>query len=68
MRAIRETNGPLEASIFVEGLRAIPAGFLGIGLLAHALLWAVATHFAEPSPPPQMATVLSRKLSMLITK
>ena len=59
MRAIREANGPLEASIFVEGLRAIPAGFLGIGLIAHALLWAVATHLAEPSPPPQMAVALA---------
>jgi 4-amino-4-deoxy-L-arabinose transferase-like glycosyltransferase len=59
MRSLRETSGPLEASIFVEGLRAIPATFLGIGLIAHALLWAIATQIAEPSPPPQMAVSLA---------
>lgn len=55
----REAAGPLEASIFVEALRAIPATFLAIGLLAHALLWAIAVQFAEPSPPPQMAVALA---------
>lgn len=59
MPMLREAAGPLETSIFVEGLRAAPAGFLGLGLIAHALLWAIATHFAEPAPPPQMAVTLA---------
>lgn len=59
MSVFRESTGPLEASIFVEGLRASPGGFLGIALIAHALLWAVATHIAELSPPPQMAVSLA---------
>jgi 4-amino-4-deoxy-L-arabinose transferase-like glycosyltransferase len=59
MRELHETSGPLEASIFVEALRGFPAAFLAIGLAAHALLWAVATHIAEPSPPPQMAVALA---------
>ncbi len=58
MRFLRESAGPLEASIFVEALRAIPAAFLAFGLLAHALLWAIATQIAEPAPPPQMALAL----------
>jgi 4-amino-4-deoxy-L-arabinose transferase-like glycosyltransferase len=59
MRDLQETSGPLEASIFVEALRGIPSAFLAIGLLVHALLWAVATYIAEPSPPPQMAVALA---------
>jgi 4-amino-4-deoxy-L-arabinose transferase-like glycosyltransferase len=59
MRDLQETSGPLEASIFVEALRGFPATFLAIGLIAHALLWAIATHLAEPSPPPQMAVALA---------
>lgn len=56
---LREATGPLEASIFVEGLRAIPAAFVAFALLLHALLWAIAAQFAEPSPPPQMAIALA---------
>jgi 4-amino-4-deoxy-L-arabinose transferase-like glycosyltransferase len=59
MRDLQENSGPLEASIFVEALRGFPAAFLAIGLIAHALLWAIATHIAEPSPPPQMAVALA---------
>lgn len=59
MRALREAAGPLEASIFVEALRAMPAASLAIGLAAHALLWAVAMQLAEPSPPPQTAMALA---------
>jgi hypothetical protein len=59
MREFKETSGPLEASIFVEALRGTPATFLALGLIAHALLWAVATQIAEPSPPPQMAIALA---------
>jgi 4-amino-4-deoxy-L-arabinose transferase-like glycosyltransferase len=56
---LRDAAGPLEASIFVEALRAIPAALVAAGLIAHALLWAIATHLAEPSPPPQMAMALA---------
>lgn len=59
MRPIREAAGPLEASIFIEGLRAIPAGFLALALLAHALVWAIAMQLAEPAPPPQMAVAIA---------
>ncbi len=56
---LREADGPLEASIFVEALRAAPAALVACGLVAHALLWAVATHFADPSPSPQMAIAIA---------
>lgn len=59
MRPIREAAGPLEASIFVEGLRAVPAGFLALALLAHALIWSLAMQLAEPAPPPQMAVAIA---------
>lgn len=59
MRALQESSGPLEASILVEALRAAPAALLAIGLIAHALLWAIATQIAEPSPPPQMAVAIA---------
>lgn len=59
MREISEASGPLEASVFVEGLRAIPAAFLGIGLAFHALVWSMAMQIAETSPPPQMAVALA---------
>lgn len=59
MSMLREGSGPLEASILVEALRAIPAAFLATGLVFHALIWAIATHFAEPSPSPQMAIALA---------
>lgn len=59
MTIFRESNGPLEASIFVEALRAAPGLFLGAGLIAHALLWAIASHFAETAPAQQMAVALS---------
>lgn len=59
MRELQESSGPLEASILVEALRAAPAALLAIGLIAHALLWAIATQIAEPSPPPQMAVAIA---------
>jgi 4-amino-4-deoxy-L-arabinose transferase-like glycosyltransferase len=59
MRSLGEAAGPLEASIFVEALRSFPATFLAIALFVHAMLWAIATQIAEPSPPPQMAVALA---------
>src|SRR5215510_7871116 len=58
MREINEASGPLEASVFVEALRAIPAVFVAIALVVHAFLCAIAMHIAEPSPSPQMAVAL----------
>lgn len=56
---LREASGPLEASISVEALRAAPAALVAAGLVVHALVWAVATHFAEASPAPQMAIAVA---------
>ncbi|MBX3552614.1 MAG: glycosyltransferase family 39 protein [Pseudolabrys sp.] len=56
---LREASGPLEASISVEALRAAPAVLVAAGLVVHALVWAIATHFAEPSPAPQLAMAIA---------
>jgi 4-amino-4-deoxy-L-arabinose transferase-like glycosyltransferase len=54
MRAAAFTS-PLEASIYVEGLRARPAFFVGLFLLLHAAMWTVAAWLANPTPDPQLA-------------
>jgi hypothetical protein len=59
MRISSDTAGPLEASVFVEGLRAHPAWFVGLALGAHALIWAIALQIAEPSPPAELAVALA---------
>ncbi len=59
MHISSDTAGPLEASIFVEGLRSHPAWFVGLALLVHALLWTIALQIAEPSPPPELAVSLA---------
>ena len=59
MRISSDTAGPLEASVFVEGLRAHPAWFVGLALATHALLWTVATQIAEPTPHPELAVGLA---------
>lgn len=56
---LREASGPLEASISVEALRAAPAALVAAGLIVHALVWALATHVADSSPPPQMAVAIA---------
>lgn len=59
MHISSDTAGPLEASVFVEGLRAHPAWFVGLALLFHALLWTIALQIAEPTPPPELAVSLA---------
>jgi hypothetical protein len=54
MRAPTEP-GPLEATVFVEGLRANPAGFLVIALAAHTLLWTLVPLISEPTAAPRLA-------------
>ena len=54
MRAAAFTS-PLEASIYVEGLRARPAFFVGLFLLLHAAIWTIAAWLANPTPDPQLA-------------
>jgi hypothetical protein len=54
MRAPAFTS-PLEASIYVEGLRARPAFFVALFLLLHAAMWTFAAWLANPTPDPQLA-------------
>ncbi len=54
MRAQAFTS-PLEASIYVEGLRARPAFFVGFFLVAYALLWTAVDLFANPTPDPRLS-------------
>lgn len=46
---------PLQASIFVEGLRARPAFFVAAALLLHALVWTLCAWIADPAPHPKLA-------------
>lgn len=55
MRAPAAFTSPLEASIYVEGLRARPAFFVGLFLLLHAAMWTIAAWFSNPTPDPQLA-------------
>lgn len=58
MRAQAFTS-PLEVSIYVEGLRARPAFFVGLLLIAHAALWTLVSWFANPTPDPRLAIGLA---------
>ncbi|MEX0591389.1 MAG: glycosyltransferase family 39 protein [Xanthobacteraceae bacterium] len=58
MRAPAFTS-PLEASIYVEGLRARPAFFVAALLLAHAAIWTFTSWIANPTPDPQLAIGLA---------
>jgi len=58
MRAPAFTS-PLEASIYVEGLRARPAFFVGLLLIAHAVLWTLVAWFANPTPDPKLTIGLA---------
>lgn len=46
---------PLQASIFVEGLRARPALFVLLALFAHALVWTLCAWIADPTPSTKLA-------------
>jgi hypothetical protein len=48
-------TSPLEASIYVEGLRARPAFFVAALLIVHAALWTLTAWFANPTPDPRLA-------------
>jgi hypothetical protein len=58
MRAAPFTS-PLEASIYVEGLRARPAFFVGALLLLHAALWTLVGWLANPTPDPEITIGLA---------
>jgi 4-amino-4-deoxy-L-arabinose transferase-like glycosyltransferase len=58
MRAAPFTS-PLEASIYVEGLRARPVFFVGFFLIAHAVLWTLTAWIANPTPDPNLAVGLA---------
>lgn len=58
MRAQAFTS-PLEASIYVEGLRARPAFFVGFFLVAHALIWTFVVWISNPTPDPKLAIGLA---------
>ncbi len=50
---------PLQSSIFVEGLRARPAFFVGLALAVHALVWTLSAWIADPTPHPKLAIAAS---------
>ena len=59
MLAPRSQRGPLEASIFVEALRAHAGSFVAGALIVHAILWTLAPVFSEPTPSPKIALALA---------
>lgn len=54
-----QQRGPLEASIFVEALRAHAGFFVAAALIAHAVLWTLAPVISEPTPSPKIALGLA---------
>ena len=52
-------RGPLEASIFVEALRAHAGSFVAAALIVHAILWSLAPILADPTPSPKIALGLA---------
>lgn len=59
MRLTGQAAGPLEASVFVEGLRAKPAWFAALALATHAVIWTAAMQLAESVPHPEAAVALA---------
>lgn len=59
MHAPKPPRGPLDASIFVEGLRAHAGKFVAAALVVHALLWTLAPLIGEPTPDPKLAVGLA---------
>ncbi len=59
MLAPRSQPGPLEASIFVEALRAHAGSFVAAALIVHAILWTLAPILSEPTPSPKIALGLA---------
>jgi hypothetical protein len=58
MRAQAFTS-PLEASIYVEGLRARPAFFVGLLLIVHAAMWTLVAWLAYPTPDPKLSVAIA---------
>jgi Dolichyl-phosphate-mannose-protein mannosyltransferase len=54
-----QQRGPLEASIFVEALRAHAGAFVAGALIVHALLWTLASSLSEPTPSAKIALALA---------
>jgi hypothetical protein len=52
-------TSPLEVSIYVEGLRARPALFVGLLLIAHAAIWTAVAWLANPGLEPKLAIELA---------
>jgi len=59
MYASGTQRGPLEASIFVEALRAHAGKFVASALILHAILWTLAPLISEPTPSPKVALGLA---------
>lgn len=59
MLAPRSQRGPLEASIFVEALRAHAGSFVAAALIVHAILWTLTPILSEPTPSPKIALGLA---------
>jgi hypothetical protein len=55
MLAPKSQPGPLEASIFIEALRAHAGGFVAGMLAVHAILWTLAAVLANPTSDPKIA-------------
>jgi len=55
----QQQPGPLEASIFVEALRAHAGSFVAGALIVHAILWTLAPVISEPMPSPKIALGLA---------
>jgi hypothetical protein len=54
-----QQRGPLEASIFVEALRAHAGSFVAGALILHAILWTLAPVISEPTPSAKIALGLA---------
>jgi len=58
-----QQRGPLEASIFVEALRAHAGSFVAGALIVHAILWSLAPMISEPTPSPKIALGLAAAMT-----
>ena len=66
MLAPKSQPGPLEASIFVEALRAHAGSFVAGALIVHAILWTLAPALSEPTPSPKIALGLAEGREWLL--
>src|SRR6202521_5858733 len=66
MLAPKSQPGPLEASIFVEALRAHAGSFVAGALIVHAILRTLAPSISEPTPSPKIALGLAEGREWLL--